>query len=297
MREGERSPSSAKRAEARARSRQRRLSALRFGMRTLGAVSPALAARAAEKLFRTPPRHVPWDGEHAVLGEGRRVVLSVRGLPVAAWTWGRGEPVLLAHGWGSTGGRLGSFVPPLLAAGYSVVAFDAPGHGETGGRRSSLPEIIFSIEAAHAAYGPFAGIIGHSLGGASVTLAVGRGVSSRRTVLLAATGDPAGYTKRFAELLGVAPAIRERMEASLVRQFGMQWPEFDVVAAARRATSPALVIHDADDAEIPWSDGAAVAKAWPGAELVTTHGLGHTRIVHDPDVVARAVAFVVTGDR
>jgi pimeloyl-ACP methyl ester carboxylesterase len=52
------------------------------------------------------------------------------------------------------------------------------------------------------------------------------------------------------------------------------------------------VIHDRDDAEVPVANGEAIAAAWPGAQLVTTGGLGHTRIVHDPQVVARAVAFV-----
>ena len=41
-----------------------------------------------------------------------------------------------------------------------------------------------------------------------------------------------------------------------------------------------------------WADGDAIARAWPGAELVTTHGLGHTKIVHDPDIVRRAAAFL-----
>ena len=283
--------------KARARSRDRRLAMLRMGMRTLAAVSAPLAARTAEKLFRTPPAHVPWNGELAVLAEGRRIWLSVRNTPIAAWVWGDGEPVLLVHGWGSTGGRLGSFVAPLVAAGYRVIAFDAPGHGASAGgvRRSSLPEFVFSIEAAQAELGPFAGIVGHSLGAASTALAMGRGVAAKRVVLVAPPGDPAGYTKRFAALLGISPAIRERMEARIVREFGLPWQNFDVYAAAAGLRTPALVFHDRDDAEIPWSEGAAVSKAWPGAQLVTTQDLGHTRIVHDPEVVSRSVRFIATG--
>ena len=55
---------------------------------------------------------------------------------------------------------------------------------------------------------------------------------------------------------------------------------------------PLLVFHDRDDAEVPWSDGAAIAGAWPGARLVTTAGLGHRRILRDERVVSQAVAFV-----
>ncbi len=279
-------------AADKARARERRLRSLRRGMKMLGVVSPAVAARAAEAIFRTPPRHVAWEGERAILERGRRICLDVRGTAATGWRWGEGDPVLLVHGWGSTAGRLGSFVAPLEAAGFSVLAFDAPGHGATGGRRSSLPEFLFTIEAAGAAHGPLAGIIGHSLGGAATVLAMGRGLTARRAVLIAPAADPAGYTKLFAELLGIRTSVRERMEGRLVRRFGLPWADFDIRAAARQIAAPALVFHDVDDAEIPWKEGGSVSEAWPGASLVTSRGLGHTRIVHDTDVVARAVAFL-----
>jgi pimeloyl-ACP methyl ester carboxylesterase len=82
------------------------------------------------------------------------------------------------------------------------------------------------------------------------------------------------------------------MQERIVARFGMEWSEFDVVAAARRLTAPLLVFHDAQDLEVPISNGEAIAAAWPGATLVRTEGLGHKRIVHDEAVVARAVRFV-----
>ncbi len=261
-------------------------------MQTLGAVAPGLAARAAEALFRTPPAHTPWEGASVLLSTAAPAPFLVRGGPVPAWTWGDGEPVLLVHGWGSRGARLGSFVAPLIAAGHQVIAFDAPGHGESAVRRSSLPEFIFAIEAAQRIHGPFAAIVGHSLGGAATVLAMARGVRAERAVLLAPASNPAGYTRRFAEILGIGDRVRERMEARIVRRFGLQWAEFDVLEAARGLSAPLLVFHDEEDLEVPWSEGSAIARAWPGAELVTTRGLGHRRIVHDPAVVARAVEFL-----
>ena len=49
---------------------------------------------------------------------------------------------------------------------------------------------------------------------------------------------------------------------------------------------------DRDDDEVAWTDGAAIAEAWPGARLVTTTGLGHRRILRDAQVVSQAVSFV-----
>jgi hypothetical protein len=40
-----------------------------------------------------------------------------------------------------------------------------------------------------------------------------------------------------------------------------------------------LVVHDRDDDDTYWTEGAALAEAWPGAQLLTTTGLGHRRIL------------------
>jgi hypothetical protein len=60
---------------------------------------------------------------------------------------------------------------------------------------------------------------------------------------------------------------------------------------------PLLVIHDRDDAEVPWQDGAMIAQAWPRATLSTTSGLGHRRIVRDAEVIREAVGFLLAQPR
>jgi pimeloyl-ACP methyl ester carboxylesterase len=272
---------------------------LRPAMRVLSAVAPPLASRLAVRLFRTPPRHVSSEIESRILTGARSATLTVAHTPapIPVWIWGEGPPVLLVHGWGSRGARLGSFVAPLVQAGHSVVAFDAPGHGAARERQSSLPQFLFAIEAVAREHGPFAGIVAHSMGGAATTLSMARGVRTERVVFLAPAADPAGYVRYFAALLGLPDNVRRGMERRIVHRFRMDWPEFDVPAAAKELTTPLLVIHDALDAEVPLSNGEALARAWPGAVLVTTNGLGHKRIVHDEEVVARAVEFLLAREK
>jgi hypothetical protein len=52
------------------------------------------------------------------------------------------------------------------------------------------------------------------------------------------------------------------------------------------------VLHDRDDAEVPWQHGAGVAAAWPGAKLVLTGGLGHRRILRAPEAITATTAFL-----
>jgi pimeloyl-ACP methyl ester carboxylesterase len=283
-----------------------RLAAFRAIFGGLSAIAPGIAARLAMALFRQPPRHRDSESERAALGRSERLDLLLDGKPLAAWRWGRGPAVLLVHGWGSRGSRLASFVAPLTEAGFSVVAFDAPGHGASAGRLSSLPQFISAVQAVARELGDrgggcrpagpvpatFSGIVAHSMGGAAATLAMSRGLTARRVVFLAPAADPAGYSERFAEMIGLTPGVLARMRRSIERRFGQSWDDFDVLRAAATMTAPLLVFHDRDDRDVAWTDGAAIAAAWPGSELVSTAGLGHRRIVHDLAVVARAVSFL-----
>jgi pimeloyl-ACP methyl ester carboxylesterase len=267
---------------------------LRAGLRALSFAAPPLAVRAAAALFRTPPRHKTSEAERLLLEAGRPRRLRVGSGEIATWEWGekKGPTVLLVHGWGSRAARLGSFVAPLTDAGYSVVAFDAPAHGDSSGRLSSLPQFMEAVLTVARTRESIHAVVAHSMGGAAAALAMGRGLEAERAVFLAPAANPGSYTRLFAEILGIPPPIRESMERRFEQQFGIRWEEFDVPTRVWSFSTPLLVFHDREDREVAWSDGDAIARAWPKAELVTTHGLGHTKIVHDPDIVRRAVAFL-----
>jgi pimeloyl-ACP methyl ester carboxylesterase len=63
----------------------------------------------------------------------------------------------------------------------------------------------------------------------------------------------------------------------------------------RDNTTPALVLHDPDDSQVPFEDAEMLVRAWPSARLETADGLGHTGILRDPSIVERAIAFLSSG--
>jgi hypothetical protein len=74
--------------------------------------------------------------------------------------------------------------------------------------------------------------------------------------------------------------------------------EFDaIVQAGHVEPVPTLVLTDVGDRQTAYADVVRLAETLPDAELVTTEGLGHRRILRDPSVVSRVVAFVADGDR
>jgi pimeloyl-ACP methyl ester carboxylesterase len=273
-----------------------RITALRHVFASLDRLSPEWGARLAERLFFTPPPPRRSRGERT-LRRARAFSVDVPGMarPIRAWQWGRGPTVALVHGWGGRAAQWSSFVAPLVEAGFSVVAFDAPGHGRTGRGLSSAVDFARALRAVGDHVGGLHAVVAHSLGAAAAVLAMRHGLSCERAVFF---GPPANlgdfvvpFQRTFRVPAGMIAAMRTRVE----RRLDIGWSELDIVPQARALRQPLLVIHDRDDAEIAWRDGAAIAEAWPGARLLTTAGLGHNRPLRDPYAVAEACAFLAEG--
>jgi pimeloyl-ACP methyl ester carboxylesterase len=268
---------------------------LRTAFRTVGSVAPNVAARWAETIFCSPPRHEPRPGEEAFLATGRRLTVRSQGQDLAVWVWGQGPVVILAHGWGGRAGRLTALAGGLMQNGFRVVLFDAPAHGKSMGRLASLPQFSRALRDVGDALGPVHGLIGHSLGGAAVSLAMRDGLAARRAVLIAPPADVFLFTHAFAEHLRLPPRVRRVMRENLESRLQIRWEELHIPTLARRMNSPALIVHDVDDPDVPYGHGEEIARAWPAAELVTTKGLGHRSILRDPEVVRRTIDFLRAG--
>lgn len=267
------------------------LAALRGTFTAVQAVSSDGAGWLGDRLFCTPPTSRVPTASRAVLARATRSWVVSEGRRVAVWRWGEGPAVALMHGWGSRAARLATHVPVLLERGFSVVAFDAPAHGESEGRLGSGIEAARALrEVARTV--PLFGAIGHSLGSAATLIAMDDGLALERAVLIAPPSNIGAYADRFAELFHLTPAAYAAMRRRTETRLRFRWDDFDLLAMASRRTEPVLLIHDRGDDEVAWDNGARLAAAWPGATLVSTDGLGHHRIAHDPGVVARAADYL-----
>src|SRR5262245_8871266 len=193
----------------------------RAALQTAYIFSEELGVGLAERWFTSPRRHRRPDREREVLATGWPFAIDVtlraprwRGQRrrVAAWRWGHGPTVLLVHGWEGRGSQLGALVEPLLRAGLSVVAFDAPGHGDSPGRRLYLADLADCIADIARAVGPLHGIVAHSFGAAAVLLAHQRGaVDARRNVMIAPNVLIDDAVARFARRVALDEPDRERL--------------------------------------------------------------------------------------
>ena len=273
-----------------------KLTTVRTGFVLGGRIAPQRTVNRAARLFATPfassrSRAQATQGD----ADMQRGELQVNGETIATYVWGdpSSQPyALLAHGWSSFGLRFLPWVARLRAQGLAVVTFDQPGHGHSSGKLCTLPEFIATIRAIGTRYGNAALAVGHSLGGAAVTLAQDEAWRAEQLILVAPAADMKAAARRFFRFVHLAGYLREPFYAWLHRRTGVHIDELRVERKLPMLGQPALIVHDLDDADVPWAEGERYARFWPGARLYTTEGLGHRRVLDAPEVIDAALAFM-----
>lgn len=255
-----------------------------------GHVAPELPARIAGRLMLHPRRHAMRPWEAAAADSARRITFR---FGLSGLRWGeRGPAVLMMHGWEGRPTQFRYFIEPLLASGRQVIALDGPAHGQSAGEQSSLMEFAAAIGEAAVEIRELETVIGHSLGAAATAIALSQGLPAERAVLIASPASIEKSLQGYAGALGLTPRASERFISLIGQANGVPARELDIARLARTMTIPALIVHDGDDRAVPFTEGEAIARAWPDARLLATRGLGHWRVLTDPAVTQGVAEFL-----
>jgi pimeloyl-ACP methyl ester carboxylesterase len=288
------------------RSHEIELQIVRAALRGASLVAPAAAELAGVELFFRPRKgRVAPPSVEAY--RAQEITVYSGGYRLAAWSWGEGPTVLLVHGWEGRAAQLAPFVAPLVERGYRAVAFDQPAHGLSSGKRVTALDMARAVRDVAEdtapligprglAPAPLAGVVAHSLGALATVLALRDGLSAARVVLLAPSAEPSYFARKAASFLGLSEPRTEGMVRRLREQLGGSFDPLDARVLARDLETPALVMHDPEDRDVPWEHGKAIADAWPGARFERLHELGHRRLLRDPAVIEGSVEFLTAMD-
>jgi len=271
---------------------------VRVALRLAQRCWPSLAVRAAGRLFLTPlpPK---WLQRSAQAGQGWRIErwpFEDASLALHSF-WGPAEApvVLLVHGWGGHAGQMRPLADALQQRGMRPVILEMPGHDHSGGMRSTLPQFARAIDYVSnrlAQQGQTVrAVVVHSLGATAAAYAASRGLGAERLVLLAPAASAPAFTRLFAQVFNLSERTRAAMQARIEARESMLMPLFEASAVGPRITTPTLVVHDRQDAMNQFGDGQAYAGAVPGAQLFATDGLGHRKILKDPQVLQAVAHF------
>ena len=183
-------------------------------------------------------------------------------------------------------------VKGLVKQGYTVYAVDMPGHGHSSGDTSNAYLFSQTVKLAAQELGDFYAIIGHSMGAGAAAIAVGKGVTTNKLVLISGPSSIESVLRRFSGFVGLNKNTTNKFIDFIGHYVGVPAAELDATKLLQACDIPALLIHDEHDQEVPVTESKRLAPAFNRSELFVTQGLGHRKILKSDEVFAKISAFV-----
>ncbi|EKT4524494.1 alpha/beta fold hydrolase [Pseudomonas putida] len=262
---------------------------------TLGRLAPEHVAGRMRRAFMTPRNLPPRQWELPLLARAERITLR---FGLSALRWGKGPTVLMMHGWEGRPTQFAALIDTLVAAGHTVVALEGPGHGRSPGQQAHVVLFARALLEAAGELPPLRAVIGHSMGGASLLLALQWGLRTDAAVSIAAPAQLLSVLRGFAHRLGLPARARAAFIRQIEQDVGVQISRLDV--SGYQLDVPGLVVHASDDPLVPASEAQLIHKAWFDSRLMVLEEGGHQRVLADPrlnEAVLELLARTAIGAR
>ena len=260
----------------------------------LNALAPKLVEQLIRKLFFIPRCRPLKAVEKEFLDRGERFFIKVNGEDVVCWRWGSGPSILFAHGWNGRGIQFRTFIQSVLEHGYSAIAFDGPGHGESGKRSSSYFQMTDAVRALlkDSTDQPLLGLIGHSFGAAAIVNAQHKEHTKIPAVLLAPALQLQRLLDEAFQFHGVPLEIFYKIISHYENEYHYKLTEDNPAQILPSLDIPVLIIHDEHDQVVPVTDSKNSAQISDNLDLMITTGLGHSRILKNKEIIEYALDYL-----
>jgi len=252
--------------------------------------------------------------------------VDIGGIRIAYTHAGSGPPLVMLHG-APADSRTWQWMLPELSRDHTVVAWDAPGFGQSSDidgtwRAAQFADALAAFIAALGIERP--NLVGHSFGTmvalslfqrypavpASLVLIGGYagwagslppGEVARRLEMflgMAQMGDafdPKSYPGLFTELIPadrarmLATMMRENIRPATIRAAGHTAAETDLRPVLPTVDVPTLVLHGEADARSPLANAEMLHAAISTSRLAVLPKLGHACLVEDPEACATEI--------
>jgi pimeloyl-ACP methyl ester carboxylesterase len=272
------------------------LNSISIALNTLSYLSPQLSALQALKFFTKTryKRHIA----RGIFADIEPDIVNIEGENLAIYHFRqdkRDAPrVLLTHGWEGQASDFYKIVPELLRAGFEVVAFDGPAHGISSGENTNMFHFVEVIEGISERYGPFNASIAHSIGGiaSSVASRLSKHFNPQKLIVIGSPNKLEVVLENFAKNLSLNKNIVQSMHLQIEKLVGLKVKDVSLEKILKGQEVKLLLIYDMDDDMVPYKRALEIVDKVKNANLITTSGLGHVKILRDENVIKQLSSFI-----
>ncbi len=269
---------------------------VRTKFKLLSLLSKRKVAEKAFELFCTPQSRTKKELT-PLFERSEKIEFLFEGNIVRGFRWNHPsqKKALILHGFESSVVNFEIYIDALIKKGYQVLAFDAPAHGRSSGKKITVIMYKDLVHYIWKHYGPIDAFITHSFGGLTLSLVLEELPHSESTkiVLIAPAAETKTAIDNFFRVLKLDDAVRKEFDRIIEEQSGKSAEWFSVSRAAQGIKGRVLFLQDKDDNMTPLSDIKTIMnKNYPNFQFVISEGLGHRRIYRDEGSFKKIMEFL-----
>ena len=269
---------------------------IRAKLNILAVVSKKKAAKKAFEIFCTPYQRSKKKSP-PVFDKAEKLSFLLDNKLVKGFRWNQGgsRKILVCHGFESTCINFDRYISGLIKHNCEVIAFDAPAHGKSEGKRINIPMYVDLLRKINQNYGPIEGFLGHSFGGLAIShyLETLEDNELIRTVLIAPATESVRAIDNFFNQLQLDSEVRKEFDDLITRANNKPPSWYSVSRAAEHVKAQVLFLQDKNDLQTPYSDVVPIMKKnLPNFRFVISEGLGHSKIYREPETVNTVMEFL-----
>lgn len=254
-------------------------------------------------LFCTPPDNEVTNFDLKSIASAEQTHLDFEQIQIPIYSWGKGEKVLLVHGWGSRASHMSLLARMISSSGYQVFTFDAPAHSSVTETQHKATSSMFqfgrSISAVANHIDNIHTVVGHSIGALAALFTLTGFMklekykfNSKKVVLISSPANVEQVISSFSQTHNLSETEKDTLRNSLEIEFNFKVSDYCVSKALNKLKQDLLVIHDEDDEEVSVSNAHVFKNTLLKTNLHLTNNLGHKKILFNREISKYIIDYI-----
>ncbi len=261
-------------------------------LNTLSLIAPKLAGKQCFYIFCIPFKAKLKPRQQAFLNTGNPSDVDVDGIQVKKYTWGKGpRHILFVHGWQSNAYRWKNYIDSMDHEAFTLHAFDAPGHGNSGSLYANVPLYEKALLNIVAEIPNLDSIVAHSIGSFACFYYLHEHQPRiNKFISMAPPFRVDEFVGEYRKQLGLWDRPVKHMVDYFVTYAGKEVYYFDLDKLAPKLTYETLLIHDLYDKDTDYKHSERLHDIMQDATLFSTDSFGHK--LKSPVVIRKIIDFI-----